>query len=302
MVKAIFLSIVLFYITALAANERTSPAVNGSALPAVNGSAWRPPVQLATELKGSIEIADYLVSEKLDGIRGYWTGVDFYTRSGKPISVPAWFSEGFPSYPLDGELWLGRGNFHRMLSVIKQTQADPQLWQSVRFMVFDLPSSKAPFEERYAHMMSSLTARSPYLTVIPQISVDSQAQLNTLLDEVLAKGGEGLMLHHKNALYKVGRSSQIVKLKPLYTASAKVVGYQAGKGRFKGMMGALVLQLPTGQEFKLGTGFNDAQRIHPPKIGSQVSYKYRGLTHKGIPRFASFIQEGTGKINDKEEK
>ncbi|WP_299006745.1 DNA ligase [uncultured Shewanella sp.] len=292
MIKVLFLSIALFYTISLAANE-------SSALE-VNKSAWRPPIQLATELKGSIEIADYLVSEKLDGIRGYWTGVDFYTRTGKRISVPAWFSEDFPSYPLDGELWLGRGNFHKMLSVIKQSQADPQLWQSVRFMVFDLPTFKAPFEERYARMLSSLTARSPYLKVIPQFSVDSQAQLNTLLDEVLAKGGEGLMLHHKEALYKVGRSSQIVKLKPLYTGSAKVVGYQAGKGRFKGMMGALVLQLPTGQEFKLGTGFNDAQRMHPPKIGSQVSYEYRGLTHKGIPRFASFIQEGTGKIHDKE--
>ncbi|WP_298769449.1 DNA ligase [uncultured Shewanella sp.] len=294
MIRALLLSIVLFYITALTANERT--------LPSVNESPWRPPIQLATELKGPIDITDYLVSEKFDGIRGYWTGVDFYTRSGKPISVPTWFSEGFPAYPLDGEFWLGRGNFHKMLSVIKQTQADPKKWQSVRFMVFDLPASKAPFEERYTRMLSSLTARSPYLNVISQVSVDSQVQLDTLLDEVLAKGGEGLMLHHKEALYKVGRSSQIMKLKPLYTASAKVVGYQAGKGRFKGMMGALVLQLPTGQEFKLGTGFNDAQRSNPPKIGSQVSYEYRGLTHNGIPRFASFIQEETDKFHDKEHK
>ncbi|WP_299494256.1 DNA ligase [uncultured Shewanella sp.] len=286
MFKILCLSIGLLYLGALFADEL----------------AWRPPIQLATELKDDLIVTDYLVSEKLDGIRGYWSGTDFYTRSGKPISVPTWFTQGFPRYPLDGEFWLGRGRFHKILSVIKQTQAEPQQWQSVRFMVFDLPASEVTFEARYELMRSSLKGRSIYLDVIPQINVNSQAELNALLEDTLNKGGEGLMLHHKKALYKVGRSSQILKLKPLYTASAKVIGYQEGKGRFQGMMGALVVQMPDGQTFKLGSGFNDKQRSYPPKIGTQVIYEYRGLTHKGIPRFATFVQSERAEMNIKEKK
>jgi DNA ligase-1 len=40
----------------------------------------------------------------------------------------------------------------------------------------------------------------------------------------------------------------------------------------------------------LGTGFTDAQRAAPPAIGTWVTYRYRGTTDKGVPRFASFLR------------
>jgi DNA ligase-1 len=56
------------------------------------------------------------------------------------------------------------------------------------------------------------------------------------------------------------------------------------------MLGALQVETPGGLRFKLGSGFTDAQRRQPPALGSQVTYRYRGLTPGGIPRFASFIR------------
>ena len=48
------------------------------------------------------------------------------------------------------------------------------------------------------------------------------------------------------------------------------------------------MQLPDGRRFRLGSGLTDAQRANPPPIGSLVTYRYNGLTSKGLPRFARF--------------
>ena len=52
------------------------------------------------------------MSEKLDGVRGYWNGQSMISRQGKEISCPQWFIDQFPkNISLDGEFWLGRGTF-----------------------------------------------------------------------------------------------------------------------------------------------------------------------------------------------
>jgi DNA ligase-1 len=69
-----------------------------------------------------------------------------------------------------------------------------------------------------------------------------------------------------------------------------VVAHLPGKGRHAGRLGALLLEMPDGQRFALGTGFTDAQREAPPAIGSVVTYRYRDRTPKGLPKFASFLR------------
>jgi DNA ligase-1 len=55
-------------------------------------------------------------------------------------------------------------------------------------------------------------------------------------------------------------------------------------------MGALLLEAPDGQRFALGSGFSDAMRADPPPVGGVVTYRYRGRTQSGLPRFASFLR------------
>jgi DNA ligase-1 len=62
-----------------------------------------------------------------------------------------------------------------------------------------------------------------------------------------------------------------------------------GRGKYAGMLGALVVQRPDGLRFRIGSGFSDAQRLHPPPLGSHVTYRYNGLTGNGVPRFARFL-------------
>ncbi|MGS0680141.1 DNA ligase [Shewanella sp. 125m-7] len=251
----------------------------------------KPSIQLASHsTKPIANISDYLISEKLDGVRGYWDGKAMYSRSGRRINLPTWFAKGFPHYPLDGELWSQRGHFEQISATVRKSKATEQEWKTIKFMVFDLPAERSSFAQRYAKAIDELSDKSPYLNVVSQYSLNSLPALDKALDKIISQGGEGLMLHHKNAFYKVGRSQDIVKLKPHYDAEAKVIAYKAGKGQFSGMMGALVVENEQGKVFKLGSGFSKEERLHPPEIGSVVTYKYYGFTQNGIPRFASFLR------------
>jgi DNA ligase-1 len=166
-------------------------------------------------------------------------------------------------------------------------------WRAVRFMVFDLPEAVGNFEQRYQLALSLLTGKSLYIQVIEQVRLDSIESLYQKLDTLVAQGAEGLMLHRRSAQYRVGRNPNLMKLKPYFDAEAKVIGYIAGKGQFAGQMGALRVQTPDGRIFSIGTGFNLAERQHPPAVGAIITYKYLGLTVNGLPRFASFLRVRT---------
>ena len=52
-----------------------------------------------------------------------------------------------------------------------------------------------------------------------------------------------------------------------------------------------MVETPSGQRFRLGSGFTDGQRANPPPVGSWVTYRYRGLhARSGLPRFATFVR------------
>lgn len=251
-----------------------------------------PPLMLAKEAKANEQISNVWVSEKLDGIRAYWNGHQFLTRSGRPIYAPSWFVQNMPATELDGELWIGRGQFQKLASIVLDKIPKDDEWQRVGFYAFDLPNSPLPFEVRQKQL-DNLIARSPveHLKYVRQQWVTDTVQVHAMLESVVNGGGEGLMLRTPNSLYESGRTDTLTKLKTKDDAEAIVLAYEPGKGRLRGMMGSLVVRNHDGQEFKIGTGFSDEERQHPPAIGSVITYRYQGLTDGGVPRFASFYRQ-----------
>ena len=254
-----------------------------------------PALMLANVYKPTTVLPDYWVSEKYDGVRAYWTGSELLTRSGQNIAAPAWFTAGWPATPLDGELWAGRGQFSRAVSTVRQRKPDDQAWRTMRFMVFDLPAHGRVFTERIAalhEVVSQIDAL--WVQAVPQKRIESHAALQRLLQTTVKQGGEGLMLHRGASLYSAVRSDDLLKVKTHDDAEARVVAHIAGKGKHAGKLGALLVELPsingTNRRFKLGAGLTDADRLQPPALGSQVTYRFRGLTDSGLPRFASFVR------------
>lgn len=259
---------------------------------AVSNQVAAPPLMLAQQYIQGIDVTKYFISEKLDGVRAYWDGKDLYTRSGQKISAPVWFLAGLPASHLDGELWLGRGRFDEVSGLVRRKAAKDADWADVRYMVYDLPDMIAPFNERL-WVLRTLVAeqRKPWLKAVDQKKLNSDQALNDRLEQVVAGGGEGLMLRHSRAYYQAKRSNDLLKLKPLYDAEATVLAHIPGEGKYRGMMGALLVKDAAGREFRLGTGFSDQERRFPPQVGSQVTFSFNGLTSSGLPRFARFLRQ-----------
>lgn len=250
-----------------------------------------PALMLAGRYTPGIHLADYWVSEKLDGVRGHWTGTQLVTRGGLPLAVPTWFTSGWPNVPMDGELWAGRGRFAQAVSTVRRETPDDDGWRQLRFMVFDLPGHGGPFDERVAAMQKLTEGLAqPWVQAVLQQRVANEKALMVLLRQTEREGGEGLMLHRGAAFYQAGRSDDILKMKTHDDAEAQVVGWVAGKGKYEGLVGALLVQTPQGQRFKLGSGLNDRQRREPPPPGVWVTYRYRGFNASGLPRFATFLR------------
>ncbi|HEY5809079.1 MAG TPA: DNA ligase [Povalibacter sp.] len=258
---------------------------------AVSASGPAPPLQLANVYRDDVDVGDYWVSEKYDGIRAFWNGSALVTRNGNHIHAPAWFVADWPAVPLDGELWIAHGQFEAVTAVVRDVAPDDEAWRRVRFMVFDLPSHAGAFNERLTALRSLVSTLSvTWVHAVAQWHVSDEPALMQKLAEIRVAGGEGLMLHRGDAPYHTQRSDDLLKLKMSEDAEARVIGYLPGKGKYQHVIGALQVERPDGLRFNLGTGFTDEQRRHPPTIGSWVTYAFHGTTAKGVPRFASFLR------------
>jgi DNA ligase-1 len=252
------------------------------------------PTQLA-KVYSNESIQKYLVSEKYDGVRAIWKNGKLYTRNGNIIHAPAWFTEVLPDVWLDGELWYKRNGFEYVMSTVSKHQPIDAEWQRITYMVFDAPNYKQDFQTRSQHYTSLLkTLNLAHVKPVEQFSVQSQQALQRLLKAFTEKGAEGLMLQKATAMFDDGRSSNLLKLKTYMDAEAVVIKHMEGKGKYRGHMGALLVQYTNakGQQirFKIGTGFSDAERKKPPPIGATVTFQYHGYTKRGVPKFASFLR------------
>ncbi|HQY40121.1 MAG TPA: DNA ligase [Giesbergeria sp.] len=263
-----------------------------SALPCFAAhAADTPALLLANVYRPGIPLDDYWVSEKYDGVRGYWDGHALRTRGGETVTAPAWFTAGWPPISMDGELWAGRGRFTHAQSTTRQQQPNDDAWRAMHFMVFDLPRHGGVFDERIPALNAVVERiNQPWVQAVAQKRVATDTALQSLLQRTVRAGGEGLMLHRGSSRYQSGRSDDLIKLKTHEDAEARVVAHLPGKGRHAGRMGALLVEMPSGQRFRLGAGFTDAQREAPPPVGRWVTYRFRGTHDGGLPRFASFVR------------
>lgn len=250
----------------------------------------KPELMLAEIYRQGLDLSQYWVSEKLDGVRTRWDGTHLISRGGNVFAAPEWFTAGFPAIPLDGELWIGRGLYEEVSSIVRMQQPH-EGWRKVRLMVFDVPLHRGSFEERVAVMKRLFTTNgSPFLNIIEQVRVVSEQDLLRRLQTVIDGGGEGLILHRNGAWYASGRSRDLLKLKPFTDAEATVIGYKKGNGRFSRLTGSLRVRTDQGIVFFIGSGLSLDQRRHPPPLQSRITYRYQGLTKNGVPRFPVFLR------------
>lgn len=247
-----------------------------------------PEPMLALADDGTQDIRGWWLSEKLDGVRACWDGEQLWSKNGQLFAPPPDFIEELPPFPLEGELWGGRGTFEQTVSIVRQAQAHAG-WRQLRFAVFDAPHHEGSFAARIAAAQAWFDAHpTPYAFVTTQTPLIDRAQLQAELQRVVAAGGEGLMVRDPQAPYRPGRSPTLLKVKAWLDAEARVVAHLPGTGRNAGRLGALLVERPDGVRFRIGSGFSDAERINPPPVGAVITYKYFGTHPSGLPKFPAY--------------
>lgn len=217
-------------------------------------------------------------SPKIDGVRAYVHGGVVLSRSGKPIPSD-WVQRAYGHLEgHDGELL--HGDFAETTRRVMSRGGC-----GARFVVFDR------FDRRGAHDVR-LAAADPSADKLVHIRVQDQIQLDALEASCLEAGYEGLMLRDPRAEYVQGRSRALMKLKRFEDAEAEVVGFEESDR--VGLLRAFVVrQAGTGEEFRVGAGLSEGQRIDFWRMrtrlaGKLLRYRYFPTNGMRAPRHAVF--------------
>lgn len=234
---------------------------------------------------------EYLMSEKLDGIRGVWNGTSLLTRNNNEIKAPKEWTKNFPPFMLDGELWIKRNSFEQVSSIVRNSKSSMDDWREVTYNVFDAPNicDSCTLLERL-DLLTKYLQENPNenIRIIPQHIIASEDELGAYFDNIVKNGGEGLIIRENK------NPNIAYKYKPYYDNECQVIGYKEGKGKYEGLVGAIICKTiikDTEIILSIGSGLSKKDRANPPKINSIITYKYNGLTKNNVPRFPVFIRE-----------
>lgn len=245
-----------------------------------------------------------------------------WSRQRKPINCPDWFVAALPTtHCLDGELFAGRENFQQTMSAVKKLIPIDAEWSVVKYMLFDIPPyceigpvhrtmgfsfdqkwlNHRRFNENYAYLRNQEWPE--WVEVVKQEQLPVQrtpatARVQELMNDIVAHGGEGVMLRQPHSVWEPHRSNDLVKLKPEDDAEGTVIGWTMGKGKLEGLVGAFNLDIGAGKQLEM-SGFTENERrivdgvpLYFP-LGTKITFKYSGLTDDGIPKIARYFRKAT---------
>ena len=249
------------------------------------------------------------IQPKLDGVRCIFTKDGAYSRTGKEFKNLAHikydltdFFRKYPDIVLDGELYNHdlKNDFEKIISLVrkqKPTDQDARDAQHlVQYHVYDATHDML-HDVDYEHRFNWLTRYLPIaatMTLIKNTIVNSYDEAKMLHDVHLAQGYEGSMLR-LNKKYEQKRSYNLQKFKDFSDTEATIIGYEAGKGKFTGLIGKFFMQDDDGNEFgcPIGKGYNFADRkaildnVHD-YIGQRATFTYFQRTQAGSYRHPLF--------------
>ncbi len=272
-------------------------------------------LQLAKEHKKPRRYPLY-AQVKYDGVRLLYNTTEktFFTRSGKSFkskTMSDWFKTFPEGYMIDGEIVLDTnvqedrqvvsGYITKLLSGNVIVPYDKMIYQ-----VFDLLDEKDFRQAKITHawytdrlnLLSSLLTPQPNVQIAKTIGVNNDAEVDSLFENIIDAGGEGLILKTPSHNYSYKRSEDWEKLKATYSETFIVTDIEEGRGKYESMVGALVCEnKKLGITTKVGSGLTDYLRSLSPEhfIGKYVEVLFNCVTvnEKGekslfLPRFKCF--------------
>jgi DNA ligase-1 len=225
----------------------------------------------------------------------------------------------------DGEIMTG-STFQETTSAVMTEIGSANFKQQFTFYWFDWVQDgnlEQPYIDRVKAIQQYVSDNAPpsqvnIMVAIPKTVANAEECL-LYEKEALSRGYEGLILRKATSPYKCGRSTVkqafMLKLKRFVDDEAEIIGYDElmhnlneafldERGYTKrsshqenlhksGKLGSFLVQNKKGDQFKVGTGFDDAQRVEYwnnriSLMGNLVKYKYFPVGIKELPRHPVF--------------
>ena len=248
------------------------------------------------------------IQPKLDGVRCVFTKDGAYSRTGKQfhnlqhleLRLKGFFKLN-PDVQLDGELYNHalRNDFEQIISLVrKQKPTDEDRLNArklIQYHVYDvvIPTHEDfKYELRFNWLMSNkvLWWGNVIMPVETHRVYKYEEAANMHYDGFLKQGYEGSILR-LNGAYEQKRSYNLQKFKDFSDTEATIIGYEAGKGKFTGLIGKFLMVDDDGNEFgcPIGKGYNYSDRryildnIHD-YIGKVATFTYFERTKAGSYR------------------
>ena len=196
------------------------------------------------------------ISLKIDCIRGLLRKGVIYSTNGRPITGVQHLAEGLSKdLELDMELTIPGLAFDAASGRLRSNDPCP----TVLGMVFDVPSVKAPFVERYEFLEKFFETPPAGMQLLTHKLVTDEDSIFRNYHKALEAGYEGLVCKVPTHMYQLRRSYDWLKVKPEDPESVQIVDFKVGTGKYAGTLGAAICKRKNGVIVSVG-GFTDRRR------------------------------------------
>jgi ATP-dependent DNA ligase len=243
-------------------------------------------------------IDNCIIEEKYNGHRMLAHRVDdeifLRTRNGKPMNSPK-IAEALlnvlPNNTIsDGEIISSNRNFEDL-----HVKSNAVLYQMFDIMTVDGRDIKNKPLSYRRNVLEDMVPNE-YVGVSEILDFKTFEEIDAW---ILKTNSEGIVAKEINSTYVPGKRSWY-KRKPVRTLTAKIVGMTEGKGKRKGIMGAIQI-IPTGliETTKCGSGFTDSMLIDVAdrlNRGEQLycTVEFQSITKAGRLQFPRFVDLVSG--------
>ena len=230
--------------------------------------------------------------------------VEFRSRNGKEIQLLGNLEEEFAALAgdvdcvFDGELMVmdpddyqfmdrqtGNGILNKAnkgtISAKEAAMVHATVWDVIPYVEFETGYCGAPYSKRFSSLqilVNRQVTKEKKIWLVTTNIVQTFEEAQTIFEKYLAEGLEGIILKDGSGVWEDKRSKSQIKFKGELECDLRIVGVQAGTGKYEGMLGAIICQSADGVvKVSVGSGFNDAHRknlITEKLLDRIVSIKY----------------------------